>query len=60
MATEAYGGEINVPVVQLELRNIYTDGITNSGIAKRIIRGRPDTLQAALAIAKEEQLTTKM
>ena len=59
MATEAYGGEINVPVVQRELRNVFTDGITDSGIAKRIIRGRPDTLQAALAIAKEEQLTTK-
>ena len=59
MATEAYGGEINVLVVQRELRNIFTDGITDSEIAKRIIRGSPDTLQAALAIAKEEQLTTK-
>ena len=57
MATEAYGGEINV--VQRELHNIFTDGITDSGIAKRIIPGRSDTLQAALAIAKEEQLTTK-
>ncbi len=60
LAEEAYPeDDIDDPQIQQQLVEIMVDGIQDDGVAKRLIRSRPDTLANALTIATREQQTTR-
>ena len=47
--------ELQNPLVQRELRDVFIDGIKTDAIARRLIKERPQTLDAAINIASTEQ-----
>ena len=58
LAEEAFGTiDLSPPLIQQQLRDIFLDGIQDDNVARKIIRNRPATLDAALNIAVQEQLT---
>ena len=54
LAEEAYnnqGGE----AIERQLIDIFVDGLTNDQLKLKILRDHPDTLQAAIGVATNEQ-----
>ena len=59
-AAHAYGeGQLNESFVQLQLVEIFVDGLADDHMVRRLIRLRPSTLAAALKQATSEQQATK-
>ena len=59
-AAHAYGeGQLNESFVQLQLVEIFVDGLADDHMVRRLIRLRPSTLAAALQQATSEQQATK-
>ena len=59
-AAHAYGEEqLNESFVQLQLVEIFVDGLADDHMVRRLIRLRPSTLAAALKQATSEQQATK-
>ena len=54
MAEEAYGNQ-GGDAVERQLIDIFVDGMTNDQLKMKILRDRPDNLQAAIGIATNEQ-----
>ena len=60
LAEESYtAAEIQSNIVQQQLVEIFTDGLINDHVARKLIRQKPDKLSAALDIAAEEQVTAR-
>ena len=57
LASEAYR-DLDQPLVQTILVDVLIDGVKDDAIAKRLIKAHPDTLNAALALAVNEQSAT--
>ena len=56
LAEESYtNAELQSTIVQQQLVELFTDGLTNDKIAKKLIKQNPEKLPAALEIAKKEQ-----
>ena len=51
--------ELQNPLVQRELRDVFIDGIKTDAIARRLIKERPQTLDAAINIASTEQTANR-
>ena len=54
LAEEAYDNQEG-DAVERQLIDIFVDGMTNDQLKMKILRDRPDTLQAAIGIATNEQ-----
>ena len=60
LADEAYtNAEMAQPVVQRQLKDCFVDGIRDDRIARKLIRERPNTLNAAVLLAIGEQRTSR-
>ena len=60
LAEEAFPpADMNHNMVQRQLVDIFIDGVKDNSIAKRLIRMGPATLQAAVRVALEEQVTAR-
>ena len=56
LAEESYtNADLQSTIVQQQLVDLFTDGLTNDKIAKKLIKQNPEKLPAALEIAKKEQ-----
>lgn len=59
-AEQAYDiRDLDSPVIQAQLRDIYIDGLTEDNIARKIITRQPNTLQQAVEIATAAQQTDR-
>ena len=60
MAEEAFNSiDLSPLLIQQQLKDVFLDGIRDDNIARKIIRQKPVTLEAALQIAVQEQLTSR-
>ena len=60
LAEEAFATvDLSPALIQQQLRDVFLDGIQDDHVARKIIRVRPNTLEEALNIAVEEQLTIR-
>lgn len=60
LADDAYPGEdIDEDYIQQQLVETFTDGVKEGSIARKLLRQRPETLNAAVEIATQEQQTTR-
>ena len=60
IAEEAFGTiDLSAPLIQQQLKDVFLDGFRDDQIARRIIRQHPNSLDSALQIAVQEQLTNR-
>ena len=59
-ARQAYGdGQLDNPFVQMQLTELFMDGLLCDATVKRLIRAKPKTLDQALELATSEQQAQK-
>ena len=58
MSEDAFPGEdVNSEHIQKQLTETFIDGVKDNGIARKLLRARPQNLARAVEIATEEQQT---
>ena len=59
-AEEAYPGEdLNAPVIQGSMIEVFIDGIGSDHVARKLIKAKPDTLKRAVEVSTGEELASK-
>jgi len=61
MAEQAYPlQDLNDPVMQRQLVDVFVDGLQSDSVVRRLLRERPDTLDAALTSASRESTNMRL